>query len=286
MAVTDGKIQLEDADLNQIEISVPVFGYKTTILLPFDIQKLDTGLYGIYDHGASYDIRKCNCTFMLSATEMNTLNTFLKEDNISTSKGRAYNVTLRMNTGSGFFPYGADKGDVGDFTTAMTFTKHGSVGESPFNYFICDVEMVNVGTFPAYVLPAEVSDGAFTFGTITECRFPPDWFSPAINYGYYATIKQNSTVEWIDRGENADWFETQFDFRSNESKTAAVINYITGTSRGGAFNIATPAGYRPFGSDIGDGTFSVRLIQDKIEITHHEYNLFSFPITLSYESTV
>src|SRR4030042_2829656 len=227
--VTDGKIQLEDTDANQIEVSVPSFGYKTTILLPFDIQKLDTGKYCIFDHGATYDIRKCNCTFFLSATEMNTLNAFLKEDTIGTSKGRAFSVILRMNTGSGFFPFGPDKGDVGDFTVAMVINKHGAVIDSRFNYFTCEVEFTNVSSYPAYSLPDEVADGTFTFGTVTACRFPPDYFSPVVNYGYGATLKQGGSVEWIDRSENADWYETQFEMRSNESKAAKIIQYITGT---------------------------------------------------------
>ncbi len=286
MAVTDGKIQFEDADANTIEVSMPSFGYKTTIIYPFDIQKLDTGKYDIYDNGSSYDIRKCNCTLMLSATEQATLNDFLREDTIGISKGRAFNLTLRMNTGSGFFPFGPDKGDVGDFTVAVYFKKCGKATEAPFNYFISELEMVNAGSYPVYALPSEVSDGSFTFGGTSSCRFPPAWFAPINDYGYTATIEQGGSVEWIDRGENADWYETAFEMRCNESKAAAIIDDITLTLRGDTFNITSPAGYYPFGRDIGDGTFTVKMIKDTIVITHHNYNLFTFPITLSYESTV
>lgn len=289
MAVTDGRVKFIDSKANGIEVSIPSFAYKTIIEYPFDIQKNDDGSYDSYDHGAgaeTYDIRMCSCRFMLTAAQQTTFNTMMKDDQNTVRTGRAYNMTLQMNTGSGFFPFGPDKGDVGDFTIAMVIKKHGAIGEAPFKYFIMDVEMINTGVFPAYSLPSEVSEGSFTIGTVSNNRFPPSWFGPKIKYGYSATVEQDSTVQWMDRREQADWYTTNFEMLSNESKIAAVLEYITKTSREAAFTIAAPADFYAFGRDIGNATFNVKLIQNRIIISHLKYNMFKYAIQLSYESTV
>lgn len=287
MAITDGKIEITDADNNSIEVNMPVFPYKSIIDLPFDIQKLDDGTYGAYDHGAdhdTYDIRRCQCRLMLTPAEQVTLNDFLREDNIAITKGRAYDVTLKMNAGSGFFPFCPDKGDVGDFDVAIIFRRHGTIGESPFKYFVSDIEIVNTGSWPEYSLPAEISEGSITIGTITNNRFPPDWFKPKVQYGYFITIEQDSSVQWIDRSENGDWWETFFRMHSNESKAAKVIEYLTGTARANAFNMTANADSYMFGRDKGNGIFSTQLIQDSIIVTHEKYNLFTYSLNLSYVS--
>ncbi len=289
MAVTDGTVQFEDTLANQVEISVPSFVYKTIIEYPFDIQKNDDGSYDSFDHGdgsETYDIRRCACRFMLTAAQQSTFNIMMKDDNVNTRTGRAYDLTLRMNTSSGFFPFGPDKGDVGDFDIAMVIKRHGTIGESPFKYFIMDVEMIHTGTFPAYSLPSEVSEGSFTFGSITNNRFPPGWFEPKVEYAYSATIEQDSTVQWMDRMEQGDSYTTNFEMFSNESKAAAVIDYITRTSREASFTIAAPADFYVWGRDLGNATFNVKLIQNKIIISHIKHNLFKYAIQLSYESTV
>ncbi len=284
MAVTDGKIKLIDADANEIEVSVPSWPYKTVLMFPFDIQKNEDGSYTSFDNGTAYDRRKCQCSFMLSAADMATLNDFLREDNIATTKGRAYDLTLQMDTDSGFFPFGPDKGDVGDFDVAFIIRKQKGIGDSPFLYFKVDVEILHTGSYPAYVLPSQVKDGNFTFGTVTENRFPPAYFEPDNKYQYDATSLQGGTVEWMDRSEEADWYETSFTMISNESKCAAIMAYITATARTNNFTTVAPANMYMFGRDKGNGTFTVQLIQENIIITHSEYNHFSYKLKLNYVS--
>ncbi|GAI98184.1 unnamed protein product, partial [marine sediment metagenome] len=180
MAVSDGKVQFEDADANQIEVDLPVFPYKSNIIFPFDIQKLENGKYASYDHGvgaATYDHRICECTFQLTEAEAIIFNDFFRDDYTAApeTKGRAFDVTMRMNASSGFFPFGPDKGDVGDFVVALEIKSHARIGESPYLYFSITVNITNVGSWPVYSLPAEVAEGEMTIGTITNNRFPPDW---------------------------------------------------------------------------------------------------------------
>lgn len=281
MAVTEKKIQFENANSNQIEISVPIFGYKSEILFPFDIQEDSNTQYHIFDNGSSYDIRKFSCELLLTATEMNTLNDFISGSGVT--KGRAQELTMRMNDTSGLFPFAPDKGDEGNFTTAIEIENTGMV-LSPYKYFKCNLNVINTGAWPSYSLPSEFTEGQLTIGTITGNRFPPDGFKASNSYGYNITVEQDSSVQFIDKGSGADKYITEFTMISNESKTAKVIEYLTGTARAGAFNITTQSGYYPFGRDKGDGTFSVRLIRDVIVIEHIGHEQFSYNLSLSYIS--
>ncbi len=255
MAVTDGKIKFVDADANTVEISLPSFPYKTIIDLPFDIVKLDTGKYSAFDNadGVSdtYDIRKCKCKFYLTAAEQKLINDFLREDDTAVTKGRAYDLTLQMNTASGFFPFGPDKGDGGDFTIAMTITKSGMVGESPFRYFLFEVEMINTGSYPAYIQPLVVAEGNMSIGTVSNLRFPPQWFKPKDKYQVSLVITQDSTSEYFDRGEDADWYISSWNQVCNGPNAAALISYLVDTARTDSFDVTPPDDSYMFGRDGG-----------------------------------
>lgn len=285
MATVDGKLQFTDVDANNIAISIPSFGYKTTILLPYDLLKLDNGKYENYDNGPSFDKRSCKCTIFNTIAEQAIFDNFFREDDGST-KGRAYDVTMKMLTNSGFFPLGPDKGDKGDFTVAVMITRHGLLGNAPWQYFKNEIVIQNTGSWPEYSLPTEVSEGNFTFGTVSNCRYPPGWFRPKVDYGYHGTVLEGSTVQWIDQWETSDSYETSFEFHANESKAAKIIEYLTGTVRVSDFTMVTGSGAYPYGRDKGDGTFTQKLIQNEIEITHVKHDHFTFGIDLSFESVV
>jgi hypothetical protein len=286
MPATDGKILLT-ANAQTCAISLPSFGYRTTIALPFDIQELDNGAIAIYDHGATatpntkYDVRTCECDFLLSATEMALFTTWYK----AAASGRGVDATLEMTTNSGFHPFGPDKGDAGPFTVAIEMDQHASVGEAPWLHFPLTLRMTNTGSWPAYKAPDEVPEGGLTIGTVTANRFPPGWYKVDGRYGAFVALTQSAVSYYMDKGTGADWFRTKAGMVSNESKAARVIAYLTGTSRATALALVCGANSYPFGVDKeDDGTYSVRMIQDTIEITHKRYNEFEYDLTLEYIS--
>ena len=286
MPATDGKILLT-ANAATCAISLPSFGYTTTIALPWDIQELDNGAIAIYDHGATatpntkYDIRSCECSFLLSATEMALFTAWYKD----ATKGRGVDATLEMTTNSGFHPFGPDKGDAGPFTVAIEMDQHASVGESPWLHFPLTLRMTNTGAYPAYTAPDEVTEGGMTIGTITGNRFPPEWFKVDGRYGCFVALTQNATAYYMDKGTGADWYRVKANMVSNESKAAAVLAYLTGTSRATSLALVCADNSYAFGYDNGDsGTYSTRMIQDTIEIKHNRYNEFEYGLTLEYIS--
>lgn len=276
MPASDGKM-LFTANAQTCQIPVPSFGYRTIIKLPWEIQELDTGGIAIYDHGATatpvtkYDIRVCECDVLLSATDMATFTAWYSD----ATKGRGRDTALEMASGSGFFPFGPDKGDVGSFIIALEMDRHASVGEAPWLFFPLTLRMTNTGSWPAYSIPTEVSEGSVTIGTIAANRFPPNFFSVDGRYGSFVDLTENATSNYINKGSGADWWRTRAGMVSNETKTAKIVDYLTGTCRATAFNVGLGANSYAFGIDKSDdGTYSVRLIQDAIELTHKRYNEF------------
>ena len=284
-APATGYIRFTNANADYIDIDLPVRPYKSYIVFPFDIQRLEYGLYGVYDNGSAYDKRYCECTFELTATQTATLNDFLRTD--GTSDGRGKELTLEMNADSGFYPFGPDKSPLGPHDVSVEVIRRKGVGEAPFKYFVVALRIrKSDSSWTAYSLPTEVNEGPMTIGTVTNCRFPQQWFSPVVRYGYYVTQTEGGETLFIDRGSNSDAWQTSATFIMNNSKTAAILDYITGTARAQTFSVIAGTDHYMFERDKGgNGTYTVRLIENIIEIEHTRLNQFTFKIALSWEAT-
>lgn len=266
----DGKITFDET-----EISMPEFPYKSILELPFDIVSGDDGSVDINDEGSTYDKRRCQATFILNATEMNNINQML-----SNGIYRYQDVAMSLPAGSGFFPFMPDKGDEGDFDVAIRILSHGTIQSNPFKQFAVKLEIVNTGSYPAYSLPAQVGYGSVTMGTISQCRFPGDYFSPDIEYARNFAQEENASVQYIDRGSGGDYYRTTIPMRENESKTAAIINYLTQTARAASFDLKTGANAYAFGRDKGN-EHTVKIVTNKIVMTHYRYDDFEFSLRVA-----
>jgi hypothetical protein len=274
------KIIFTAADQSRITISLPLFGYKSIIDLPFDIEKLDKGLYKVFDAGSTYDVRSCECTFELDSTDTDNLLTFID----TTSRGLS-TATMELQNDSGFFPFGPDKGDTGTWTVALELLKDEGVGVAPYLYHRVTVRIVNQSTHPTYSLPTQISEGSMTFGTVSGIRFPQGWFKPDHRLGVHASTARNGTVLYVDKSANADSHDTSCTLICNESKAAAIVNYLVGTARANTFSLTTAANQYAFGMRSGSAdTYTVRLIQDKLEIVHDDHNSFDIDLALSREA--
>jgi len=281
MSVTDGKIKFVKG-VNDIEISMPSYDYETTVVFPWDITKLENGHISIYDNGAIYDKRKCTCLVYMEANELALFNRFV---NFNSNDSKASDLVLQMNTNSGFFPFGADKGDVGDFEVALQIKNHGRVGDVPFRYFVVELTMHNVGVYPNYTLPTNRPEGNFSFGNVGECRFPSGWFVPAVKFSNYLTIDQGSRSNWIDRGSEGDSYLTEFTFELDNPKASRVIKEISETIRAENFIVVPPELGYMFGRDkVNISGFLVKMATNTLAITHSRKSLFTIETKLSYVS--
>lgn len=293
MPVADGKIKLTSTATGQtVEISLPVYPYKTRIELPFTIRKLEDGSgYSIYDEGATYDVRTCTADFILSATEQKNFNNFIQ----LVAEGRNQTTALELSvcTSSQFRPFGPDKNDT-LYNVTMEVISSGGWVDNPYGHFKNTVRFTALTPYAGGALPSQVADGpagVFQIGTVADLRFPPQLFNPVVKYKVSQfVLRDSSAVKVIDGTIYGDQYDTSFDFATNFSKAAALLAYLTGTARGGTFTIAVGQNYYPFGrskvdgDDDGSGTFTVRMIQDELEITHEYFNHFTVPLSLNFIS--
>jgi hypothetical protein len=267
-----------------ITIANPLFGYKSIIQLPFDVQETDNGQIGIYDPGSTYDAYSCECEWILDSTEVSNLNSLLSDKD----EGRASNTTsMVLSSSSGFFPFGPQRGDTGTFTIAFLKQDQIGIGEAPYKYFKLMATIANVGDFPSYSLPSESGqeEGTVTIGTITDNRMPIGLFKPTVEYQYWGQQHRDGSVSFFDRGSSGDNYKTDFNMSSNEAKAAAVLNHIIGTARGNNFNLITGSDHYPFGYDKGgSGTHSVKLINRRIEVEHEKHNRFNYKMKVAFVS--
>ncbi len=283
MSVTDGKIKITIPAVAAIEIPLPVYPYKTTIDLGLDIQKLETGNgYSIYDNGSTYDMRSCEVDFVLSRLDTAILNDIIRDF------GRGVAYTLEICTNSQFRPFGPDKNDT-SYTVMMEMLSQDGIGDAPYLYFHSKVKLTNAGTYAGTALPTEINDGSFQIGTVDGLRFPPNWFEPEAHYevdGF--VLRDSSAAQFINGGISGDSYDTTCELESNFSKAAALMAYITGTARGGTLSIIAGNNSWPFGRDkvngvgLGAGTYTVRLIQESITITHEAFNIFKIPLAFNF----
>jgi hypothetical protein len=281
---TDGRMQFNDG-LETVSIPVPEYGYKSIIDLPFDIDTLDTGVKTVYAYDSTLDKYHCECDVIMTPLDMAAFNDFIKNH----SDSRALNnITMLLNANCGFFPFTPLHGDSGPFTVGLIVSKSEKIQDNPFQYFKVSIAIYKQGSFPAYSLPSQINEGSLSIGTVTNIRFPENYFDPTEDNGILYNVDESGSLNFIDRGKLASSWQTVFPVMAGTGKTAAILNYLINTSRSGVFQLSTQPGHYAFGADKeGAGTnYNVILIQDQIEITHTVFNRFEFPLTIQYQSNL
>lgn len=286
MAITPGKIQLE-SDGYQYDVAPPLYGYTTTIELPFDYQQNQDGALFVYDHGADYDKRYCDCKFILDNTDSFWLSTFIKlYVELAPSQWNFGSIYLRGESGNGFFPFGADKGDIGDFQIKLYYNDIACIVNKQYNLPEFNLRIYNDGAYPSYTFVSDTTyNGGGTIGTITNIRYPQDWYSN-VKKAPFTFIQQLEgglqQVFKIKYGQQH--YTTEFDLVCDTAKAQRLIDYFTNTIRGSTFSINSEFALNLFGydfaSDIAQFCTGIRLFQDKIIITHESSNRFR--ITLKF----
>lgn len=265
-----------------ITIGVPWYGYTSVVNLPTTVVKMSNGTYKTYDPTNTYDVRQCRCTLYLDATDHTNFSAFMLLGGYRAND----DIILTLPTGSGFFPFGPDKGDSGIFRVAISKPDYQGIVESPYKYFATEITMTNAGAYPSYSLPSHAarSEGSWSIGTISGLRFPQGLFKPERHTAMDVQPTRGGKAMIIDRTSYGDWKETEFSLSLNGPKAAAVLYYLVTTARGAGFNIVTPDDYYPYGYDsvYGNGTITSIMVNNILEITHDKYDQFTVDLRLAY----
>ena len=259
---------------NTITVKAPEYGYDTTIGMNLHYSRVQNG-YKVGDDGATYDSRYCTVpSWLMDSTDMLELSEFFNK----LDKGRGQDFTLGLGSGSGFFPFGADKGDVGDFICSLWDHKKGGAMFSPFRYFQNSMTFYMVSA-PAYSPGAAETEGTLSIGTVTTLRHPQTLPKPMHEQGIIRAVSRGGSVSSVDLGGSGDVYESDLDLTMKRGNCAALITYLTGASsagRAGDITVVSPSGSWLFGIDqLSAGTYTTKLLTPEIKIKHESTNRFS-----------
>lgn len=276
-AVHPINIRYESTD---VEIETPRWGYTVTPVMPFTIVHMGGLSWRIQDNGTAYDRRYLKCEWMLDKTLTDNLLDIFK----NVSKGRGKMLTLKLGTSSGFYPFGPDKGDSGNFQCVLkSVNPKPSIGH-PQDYFQTECEFMFTGSYPAYSLPTQINEGNLQIGTIANLRYPQNMHDQDIKYGVDVIETHDYSAYVNDRTAGADAFKAAMSLDLQGPNMAALINHLTGTVRANALNIYPPTNAYLFGRENGDGDedglFVCNWIDESFEIVHRAFN--DFGVTLNF----
>ena len=271
-----------EVEIEGVTYDAPILGYKSVINMGLHISRQMDGSVEIFDDGISFDLRSCTFVFELNEAQ----HILFIDEFAEISKSRGQDFTLKLS--AGFYPFGPDFGDRGDFVCKMIETKELGIGETPFLFFHTEVTFAYVsGPTRTFPLPAGISEGQLNVAGILNLRFPPAWFKPEVNHNITTVVSRDGTVHSQDKSELADNFDTNFILLMGPENCARLVNALTVTVRKATYEILSRDNYFPLGIQKGDNkTFTVKPLTNKLEITHTRIDEFSMPLSATFVSSV
>jgi hypothetical protein len=254
-----------------VTIKQPYFGYTSIVRMGLHYSRTQAK-YKIGDDGATFDVRICEIpTWLLDITDQLSLEAFFE----NTLIGRGNNFQFELGTNSGFFPFGADKGDSSNFICSLLDYSRQGIQLNPFLQHLNTIKFVYVsGPSSAYTQATVEDEGDLSIGSVATLRnvqtFPQVDYDQAI----YREVSRGGVVSSIDLGTSADLVETDLDLEMRPGNCAALISFLLSV-RAADINIGTPGNTYLFGATNYDaGLYRTKLLSPEIKITHDNFNLF------------
>lgn len=254
-----------------IYLPFPYFGYKTIIKMNLHYSNVNGG-YKIGDDGAAYDSRICEIpVWMMSATSQLLISNFLDD----MANGRGENFTLHLPEDSGFFPFGADKGDAGDFVVSVVDYQKGGAIQQPYLQHENSLKLMLVSS-PEYTPADPEEEGTMSIGSVGTYRPFQVMPRPSDFIDISRTVTRAGVVGSTDTGTSMNYYEANIDLEMREGNCAALIIQLL-AARGGDTVIIPVANSWMFGIDNGstNAVYACRLLSPEFTITHDNFNLWT-----------
>jgi hypothetical protein len=265
---------------NSVQIPQPLYGYRVELSMSFKVIAAADGTRTSWDDTAALVPDKrtlIGLNFQCAESVQAYLQAFLND----AAKGRCETIILRLGaTPTGFYPFGPDLGDVGDFTCGILRNAPGGVLLEPWLHFPTDLALTLV-TAPAYSLPTVVPQGNFQIGTVTGLSFPQAGFTVSKENNWKTGVTNTGVPYSVDGKTAADRWTSAFANDGNASISGALLAFLKSTSgRGTDITIVAPDKFYMFGVENGAaGTYTTRLLDNKLIITHNRFDEFSIPLS-------
>lgn len=261
-----------------VDTDFPQFGYETEIVMSIANLKRRDNSYSFFDRSSSYDHRKCSLLFKLEESESETFDAYWKDPII-----RSFTSFMNLGTNSGFFPFGADLGDSNLFTIELISHEFVYNPRSKLYEHSLDLSMVSS---PSYSLPSEVDQGSISIGSVTGLLMCQEQYNVLQNWNYIKSMTNGGAMKTIDGPGVSDGYESEFIQPCNQSKAAALIDYLA-TNRSSDISV-TATNARMFGIQSSD-SYTVNIIGEDsenivIRQTHVDYDHFDLGMNFYLKS--
>lgn len=264
------------------DIKPPLWGYIVNVLLPLKYSICQSGSVHIFDAGSAYDRRVLECTFLMNATDYDNFSDFF----VDGQHGRGEDVTMSLPTVGGFFPFGADKGDSGNFTVRLLSMKEHPQLLDALRWWKVNCRFLLVSA-PAYSLPSVTEYGNLTIGNVSTFRYPQSGFSSSVNFKIDNAETNGPSASEVDSGVFSDNQTVEFDLTATESAVANLANYLVTTPRSAVnklydtFQITTRSNDFAFGYEGGSNdTYDVHLMDGGFMIEHVQHDIHNISLSL------
>lgn len=264
-------------DSTTVDIEMPQWGYSTKIVYPFKTTKLANGKYAKWDSGANYDKRYLSCSWLLKKDNADTLTEIFRDP----EKGRGKLLTLKLGSNSGFYPFGVDRGDSGDFQIVLIDIKLPASQGHPADLFTVTASFLFVGSFPAYTIPDPITEGGLQIGTVSGLRYPENMHGQNIAYGVSVAETENYSAYTNDKG-NSDVYEATLSLDLLGANMARLISFLSGVNgRAKDIEVTPPTNAYLFGIVNGStDSYICKWLDTELTIVHNNYDSFSTTINI------
>lgn len=270
---TYGYIKLT-AGVDYCILPMPQWGYSTDINMSISITETNSA-FKHRDNASTYDYRTCKIpVIFLDAILAKEFSDFIR----SKSAGRDNTITMDIVGNSGFYPFGADKASAGQFTVNILDYNLSDKLYAPYEHFKLSLELKLI-TAPSASAITEISQGPMTMAGIAGLMLPQESVSNKNDYGVKVTQSLSGAYGSVD--SKFEKFTIEFLMKCNTGKCSALLNALVTTVRANTFTIDAGDNVYLFGIENNkSGAHQCKMIQNKITVTHDDYNQFSFNLKL------
>lgn len=253
-----------------LDVLPPVLGYSATVEMGLHFLDKNNGLTSVFDDGSAYDRRQFDGEFLLPTTDAAWLTSYLLDE---FTKG---DVTMTLAAGSGFFPFGPDLGDEGEFQVAFTTFSIESAGDSPRNYWRIKAS-ASLLYSPPYVLPSQTWEGDFRIGSVRYLRYPQEMTTVDVSPAAAIVVTRDGSVY---QSEDLRGVGREISF-SVESLPHNMAHLITGllAARGSTTSIY---GFYPVGPDIVSAYYPCRISSPTLTMVCKAHRLWEVGLNYRY----
>lgn len=241
--------------------SAPERGYEPKITPSITWNELPSGLYRALDDGSQYDAFDADITVYVTTEELSTWETFYLSH-------KAVSVRYRVN--AGVYPFGPHIPCTDDYVSVQVidWQNLGKVGT------VADLWQLNISMRlqDSYTVTTPAGVPAL-FG---EKYASPTWVIRSVPH---LTDDGKSSISIRNQGATQTCQVIADNFTTTEA--ASIVNWCLFT-RGASFTYSPAPGLDPFGASLGDGPFTVRLLEWTVQKPNPSRWDFTFTLSRDY----